>query len=209
MKYYIIATQPTAQYCLRRLIQDIDPNNQTEVIRSLRKAMNLAEDPSTMILFLCEEQLKYLDIIPALIDHDHRILCVLGESHMIQAANLLKYGVHGLVADSGLSSDCELAIAEVARGGSFYSSEVVQHYLAGANLHSPAETRVTGDSALSRRELEVVQYISVGLSNKEIATELGISHRTIDAHRRSILKKTGVPNSAALVRYALSNQLIT
>ena len=62
---------------------------------------------------------------------------------------------------------------------------------------------------LSRREKEILDLISQGLSNQEIADVLNISQRTVERHRTHLLEKTGSKNSIRLVIYALKNNLIS
>jgi DNA-binding CsgD family transcriptional regulator len=65
-----------------------------------------------------------------------------------------------------------------------------------------------GAEELSAREIEILLCICRGLSNQEIADELFISKRTVDAHRANILEKTGCKNTASLVVYAIRNNLV-
>jgi DNA-binding NarL/FixJ family response regulator len=61
---------------------------------------------------------------------------------------------------------------------------------------------------LSAREREIVQLLAEGKSNKEVADALGISVRTAETHRASILRKLSLDSVAGLVRYAIRNKLI-
>jgi DNA-binding NarL/FixJ family response regulator len=61
---------------------------------------------------------------------------------------------------------------------------------------------------LSSREREIVQLLAEGKSNKEVAEALGISVRTAETHRASILRKLNLDSVASLVRYAIRNKLI-
>lgn len=63
------------------------------------------------------------------------------------------------------------------------------------------------ESNLTYRELEILELICEEYTNKESAEELGISVRTVDAHRRSLLQKTGAKNTAGLVKFAVRNQI--
>ena len=65
------------------------------------------------------------------------------------------------------------------------------------------------DSSLTYRELEVLELICEEYTNREAAEELGISVRTVDAHRRSLLQKTGAKNTAGLVKFAVRNQIFS
>lgn len=61
---------------------------------------------------------------------------------------------------------------------------------------------------LTRREVEVLKLIAEGLTNQEIADKLFVSTSTIDSHRKSLISKLQVKNTAALVRTALENKII-
>jgi DNA-binding NarL/FixJ family response regulator len=61
---------------------------------------------------------------------------------------------------------------------------------------------------LTLREREIVQLLAEGRSNKEVASALGISLRTAETHRASILRKLNLESIAGLVRYAIRNKMI-
>lgn len=61
---------------------------------------------------------------------------------------------------------------------------------------------------LTKREIELIRLMSEGLSNKEIADKLFISQRTVDSHKANILMKTGTKHTAALMMYAVKNNII-
>jgi DNA-binding CsgD family transcriptional regulator len=62
---------------------------------------------------------------------------------------------------------------------------------------------------LSVRELDVLRFLSNGLSNKEIANKLNISIHTVISHRKNITRKTGIKSESGLTIYALSNNIIS
>jgi DNA-binding CsgD family transcriptional regulator len=62
---------------------------------------------------------------------------------------------------------------------------------------------------LSLRELDVLRFLSNGLSNKEIANKLNISIHTVISHRKNITRKTGIKSESGLTIYALSNNIIS
>jgi DNA-binding NarL/FixJ family response regulator len=61
---------------------------------------------------------------------------------------------------------------------------------------------------LTRREKEVLNLIADGLTNNEIADKLFVSSSTVDSHRKNLISKLNVKNTAAMVRFALENKLI-
>lgn len=61
-------------------------------------------------------------------------------------------------------------------------------------------------NALTEKQKEVCDLIALGMSSKEISARLGISHRTVEAHRGEIFRKMGVRNAVELVRAILSSK---
>jgi DNA-binding CsgD family transcriptional regulator len=66
----------------------------------------------------------------------------------------------------------------------------------------------TGNSALSKREIDVLKKVAKGLSNKEISDQLFISKNTVITHRKNITEKLGIKTISGLTVYALMNNLI-
>lgn len=67
---------------------------------------------------------------------------------------------------------------------------------------------VCGGVNISEREMEIVRCVAEGLSNQEIADKLFLSVHTVNTHRKNIMSKLGINNTAGLVMYAVRNQLI-
>ena len=63
--------------------------------------------------------------------------------------------------------------------------------------------------SLTPRELEVVQLIASGFTDREIAKMLSISSKTVNTHRKNILRKLALKNTALLIRYALENRIVS
>jgi DNA-binding NarL/FixJ family response regulator len=69
----------------------------------------------------------------------------------------------------------------------------------------PRRPRADG---LTSREVEILRLVTSGRTNKQLAEELGVSTRTVDAHLRSIYAKLGVKSRSAATRYAVEHDLI-
>ena len=101
------------------------------------------------------------------------------------------------------------AIESLARHKPFFTSNVSEI------LFSNMLNRVQGirdatepGQRVTPREREIVQLLAEGKSNKEVAERLGISVRTAETHRASILRKLNLDSVASLVRYAIRNKII-
>lgn len=122
---------------------------------------------------------------------------------------LHKEGVSGyLLKDSGRDELLE-AIDTLLDGSMYFSDKIT---LTAIQILDDDSYEGDGSSnnthPLTDRELEVLDLIVNEFTNPEIAEKLSISVRTVDAHRRNLLQKTGVRNTAGLVRYAMNNDLV-
>jgi len=96
------------------------------------------------------------------------------------------------------------AIETLARHGEFYSSHAAAVLSAGVDNRNGSCTA----AALTLREREIVRLIAEGERNKKIANLLGISTKTVEAHRAASMRKLGAHSTAELVRYAIRFGLI-
>ena len=101
------------------------------------------------------------------------------------------------------------AVREVQKGNTFFSPSIARrlhnHY---GHASGPAAQIRRKRTRLSSREVEVLQLIAEGQANKRIAAELGISVKTVEKHRASLMQKLQLNNVAALTVYALEKGLI-
>ena len=111
-----------------------------------------------------------------------------------------------LRAENAQTSEIIAAIRAVVRGGSYFSPTAAREIVAQVRDPRPA-----GDqpfSILSGREREVLRLIAEGYAAKEIAVQLNISTKTVEAHRTSLMRTLGVRKATELVRYAVRHGLI-
>ena len=110
----------------------------------------------------------------------------------------LEAGAKGYVLKNALHLDLARAIKEVAAGNSVLDPQVKR----AETLKGERETGLTA------RELEVLQHIVAGKSNKEIASDLNLSVNTVSVHRANIMDRLGIHKTAELVVYAIRNGLV-
>jgi two-component system response regulator NreC len=96
----------------------------------------------------------------------------------------------------------------VAQGKQYFSSDITATL--ASNNNSTLQTIQNGNFAtgLTSREIEILQLIAQGHSNKEIGEKLFISHRTVDTHRTNLMKKLDINNIAGLIRFAIQKGLV-
>lgn len=117
--------------------------------------------------------------------------------------DLIAKGIKGVVFYHYCIQDIETAIKTVYNGNLYYSQEILQS-LIEKNKMKTSEMPVN----LTCRELEVLNLISVGLSNQQIADRLLISSKTVNIHRTNLLAKTKTNNTATLIMFGIKHQLL-
>ncbi|MFI3318791.1 MAG: response regulator transcription factor [Rikenellaceae bacterium] len=116
---------------------------------------------------------------------------------------MVRAGARGFLLKNSDIREVISALEVVMGGGDYFSEEL----LSSLTTNMRSSSQVDQDT-LSSRETEILIGICQGLSNQEIGDELFISKRTVDKHRANIMEKTGCKNTAALVIYAVKNQLV-
>jgi len=117
-------------------------------------------------------------------------------------------GASGYVLKNCTEKELKKAIKTVYDGDTYYSAEVTEVVMVNLMKNNSTKTsNLVVDMPLTEREKEVLELIIKEHTNNEIADKLFISNRTVDAHKRNLLEKTGSKNIAGLVMYAINNQL--
>lgn len=114
---------------------------------------------------------------------------------------MIEAGASGYLLKNASKEELEEGIVAAWRGRMFLSQEASQV------LTSPA-AKSTPIPLLTAREKEVLALIAEGMTNAEIATQLYVSPLTVDSHRKNLLAKFGVKNTAAMVKVALEQHLL-
>jgi DNA-binding NarL/FixJ family response regulator len=122
---------------------------------------------------------------------------------------VFRSGAHGYVLKSDAGTHLVNAIEAVLAGRHFCSSQLSEWIFDGFLRSASGEpAEAPADEPLTPREREVVQLLSEGQSNKEVASELGISVKTVETHRSVIMRKLRLRAFSDLVRYAIRNHII-
>jgi len=120
----------------------------------------------------------------------------------------VRAGAHGYLLKDGEAQELANAIRAVQNGEAYFSPAVAARLSAAVRGDIEREQRRTSLDLLTGREREVLAGIAKGLTNKEIAAELGISHRTVETHRESLMRKLGIRTVAGLTKFSLEAGLI-
>jgi DNA-binding NarL/FixJ family response regulator len=119
------------------------------------------------------------------------------------ASQVLAQGARGLVLKSDATSDLVRAVEALERGKSFVSPAVMELIVQGL-----AESGKPPSHNLTPRERQILKLLADGKANKEVATLLGLSIKTVEAHRANVMRKLDLRSLSELIHFAIRNRLI-
>lgn len=128
------------------------------------------------------------------------------DAHVQQA---IAAGAAAYLMKQTAAADLVKAIREVKKGNAYFSPDIARRLREQTcRAANGEETPRPQDVDLTSREVEVLQLIAEGFANKQIAGELGLSVKTVEKHRQSVMNKLNIHDTAGLVRHAVSKHII-
>jgi two-component system response regulator NreC len=176
-----------------------------------RKAVQMAQEkkPDVVVMDVSMPDLNGIEATTQIKESvpESRVIALSMHSDKRFVMGMLRAGAAGYLLKDCASQELANAIVQVAGGKKYLSPEitgvVINDFLQGG---SPEEDE-TAASVLSAREREVLQLIAEGWSTKQIASHLYVSIKTIETHRRQIMKKLDLHSIADLTKYAIREGL--
>ena len=173
------------------------------------EAVQLVEKlrPDVLLLELRIPRLHGVEVLHQLREqHVTRIIVVSSYSEEPSLLEALQNGAAGFVLKDCPASELIEAIRRVAAGGEYFARTVQQKAMS-ARLKELVPGAQFGK--ISTRELAVLQLAAEGKSNAEVAKQLFISRRTVEAHRSNLMRKLQLGSQTELVLYAIRNRILT
>ena len=186
----------------RRILED-EPSFQVvgEASDGL-EAVQLAEQlhPNVIVMDCALPQINGIEATRRILAKfpDIAILMLSMHSEDTLVRQALEAGAKGYILKNAMDLDLVAAIQKIAEGKTVLDPQI--------NL--TGNLKGERDTGLTPRELEILQHIVAGKSNKEIASELGLSVNTVSVHRANIMDALGLHKTAELVVYAIKNGLV-
>lgn len=203
---FIVDDHPVVVEGLRSVIEKLEGLRISGVAYNAVEAVNLLKTVSADVLLLdinlpdingidlCKKVRKEFPGI--------KILGISTFSERSYISRMIENGASGYLIKSASADEIAEAITSVMQG-KLYMSLNMEHLL------RPASVAPTGNlPELTKREKEVLQLIAEGLTNNQIAEKLFVSASTVDTHRKNMITKLKVSNTAALIRFAVAHGLI-
>jgi DNA-binding NarL/FixJ family response regulator len=134
-------------------------------------------------------------------------LTMLMEDQHVKA--MIQAGASGYIMKNSGRDELVNAIRRIMEGKHYFSDEATSAIMMDLVKPGGKEKPEPDDNVpLTEREIEILKHIAQELTNEEIGKKLFISRRTVDAHRRNLLEKTGSRNTAGLIKFAVKHGII-
>ncbi|HEY3252124.1 MAG TPA: response regulator transcription factor [Ignavibacteria bacterium] len=144
-------------------------------------------------------------------DPEAKILILTMHDNQEYLNQIIRSGAKGFILKNTDKEELLEAVRTVASGENFFSKDISK-LIIDNYIRSAKETEKNDgfkEVPLTKREIEILKLIASGYSNQEIANILYISYNTVDTHRKNIMHKLSIKNTAGLVRYAIEKGLIS
>lgn len=137
-----------------------------------------------------------------------KILILSAHSDDEYVERLLEMGANGYLVKQNSGQVLVRAIRDIMDGNFYFSASIASRL-----CHQAEQSRLHGNKGklrriLTVREAEVLQMVAEGLANKQIASELSISIKTVEKHRQQLMDKLNIHQTAGLTRYAIDSGII-
>jgi len=187
-----------------RLVEEFEGVGIVEDGRALVDAARKLR-PDVMVSDVAIPQMNGLDALAHLKRDNPAVRVVFLTMHRdaAYARRALEAGASGFVLKHSAPAELVLAVRAALQGRTFITPD-----LAAEVLRTPNEKDTNPLAALTPRQREILQFLAEGKSAKEIAAELGLSARTVEFHKYTLMDALGMENSAELIRFAVKHGLV-
>lgn len=199
---------------LRALLEHDDDIEVVGEAKTGREAVRLTTEllPAVVVMDIAMPLLNGLEatrqILKALPATRIVILSAHGDDAYVE--QVIELGAAGYLIKQTSALVLSKAVREVHKGNTFFSPSIarVLRHRRQASPHGAAGRRKKIVANLTAREVEVLQLVAEGMANKQSAAELGISIKTVEKHRQSLMNKLDIHDTAGLTRYAIATGII-
>lgn len=199
IRILLVDDHPVVRQGLRKILSTFEEIAIEGEAASGREAIEMAREirPDVVVMDISMPEMSGIEATSILRREipEVKVLALSMHENASYVKQALRAGARGYILKDSAPKDLVDAISNVNSGTMPMSPQ------AANALVAPAEDR----QALTPREIQVLQLIARGLTNKEIGNELGLGVRTVETHRENLIRKTGLPTVPELTRFAILN----
>ena len=178
-----------------------------------RLAVKMAQEmhPDVVVMDIAMPMLNGLEATSQIVSEGipTRVLILSSYADDEYVHQLTEAGASGYLVKQSAASELIKAVREIARGNAYYSPSILKRLL---ELYRGfyVKNRLLGrkDDHLTSREQEVLQMVAEGHVNKQIASALNLSIKTVEKHRQQLMDKLNIHDIAGLTRYAIAHGVV-
>ena len=168
--------------------------------------------PDMAILDLTMPEMNGLDAARAIREASPNTQILVLSMHFSEeiAREVLRCGARGYILKSDANTELLIALERVRSGEVYFTSQLaatIAQTFVDVEDEDSDQSPLPG-TPLTAREVEIVELLAEGKTNKEVATALGVSTRTVESHREHIMHKMNFQSLADLVRFAIRHNLV-
>ncbi len=173
-----------------------------------------AAKPELVLVDLTMPEMNGLEVTAAIRDASPETEVLVLSMHFSEelAREVLRCGALGYVLKSDADDELLAAVDHARRRQPFFTTRLAntmaQNFIAGRPGDVTLDASGQPTSPLTEREIQVVQLLAEGKSNKEVAGALGVSTRTVESHRNHIMHKMNFTSFSDLIRFAVRSNLV-
>lgn len=161
-----------------------------------------------VLLDLVLPDMEGMHLIPKFkeINGNTKIIIVSAESDITKIKNVAKLGIDAYVSKMNDDQQILKAIKSVKNNKRFISDDILEMLI--YDDHSEVTPTTNTQKFLTKREVEILEYIAQEMTSRQIADLLLISRHTVETHKRRMMQKLKVTNTAGLIKAAYDKQLL-
>lgn len=198
--------------CVRQMLSETLGGSNFEVVGESSTGLDAIEailtlSPQLVIVALNLPKITGIEVMRRVLRRNANIKFVVFSASYNAAIvkDALSAGAHGFIEKDVQLSELKQGLEVVAAGGSYFGPQVANVI---CSVVADTKSEESLEDNLTEREREVLELIALGNSTKDIAEGLGLSVKTIDNHRTSMMRKLGFHNVASITRYAVENRIV-
>lgn len=202
------------QFGIRHILAHVPDINIASITNSNEELIEFCENQHVdVILFDYHAKNFSIDVIEQVKFHNRNVnfLGITGEKTGGVVLKGIRHGIKSYVKKECSATEIVDAITETAKGNQFFCGDLMEQMRnENVDVENIEKEALSCDPiSLSERELEIIKMIAEGYTNAQIAALLYISNHTVNTHRKNIMKKLGINNTAGLVMLAVKSGLVT